>query len=366
VDQLPHMLAALEMFGHQALLPIPDVDRSTYFLCVGGNPLVSNGSIMTAPGIERRLEGVRARGGKLVVVDPRRTETARAADEHHFIRPGTDALLLMAMVRTIFEEKLAAPGRLARFLRGLGELEKAAEPFAPERVAVQTGIAAAEIRRLAREGRAASEIALTSPVGGTVIERGVVEGQYVGPDTPLLTVADLSHVWVMADYYEMDVGRVRVGDVARFTSDGLGGRVFEGRVDFVYPTVSSQTRTLRARVDLANPDGVLRPGMFGRVRVVGRAAPTLSVPSEAVVNTGDHAYVFLAHAGGDFEPRLVWTGMPEGDRVQILKGVAEGDTVVASASFLIDSESRLEAAIAGMSGASGMEDVPGMTHGAGR
>jgi len=228
------------------------------------------------------------------------------------------------------------------------------------------GIPAAEIRRLAREGRAASEIVLTSPVGGTVIERGVVEGQYVGPDTPLLTVADLSHVWVMADYYEMDVGRVRVGDVARFTSDGLAGRVFEGRVDLVYPTVSSQTRTLRARVDLANPDGVLRPGMFGRVRVVGRAAPTLSVPSEAVVNTGDHAYVFLAHAGGDFEPRLVWTGMPEGDRVQILKGVAEGDTVVASASFLIDSESRLEAAIAGMSGASGMEDTPGMTHGAGR
>ena len=99
---------------------------------------------------------------------------------------------------------------------------------------------------------------------------------------------------------------------------------------------------------------------------MGRAAPSLSVPSEAVVNTGDHAYVFLAHAGGNFEPRMVWTGMPEGDRVQILKGVAEGDTVVASASFLIDSESRLKAAIAGMSGASGMESMPGMTHGGGR
>jgi anaerobic selenocysteine-containing dehydrogenase len=155
-DQLPHMLAALEMFGHQALLPIPDVDRSRYFLCLGGNPLVSNGSIMTAPGIERRLKDLRARGGKLVVVDPRRTETARMADEHHFIRPGSDALLLMAMVRTLFEEKRVALGRLSPFTRGLAELEKAAEPFSPERVAPLTGIAPDDVRRIARD-LAASE-----------------------------------------------------------------------------------------------------------------------------------------------------------------------------------------------------------------
>src|ERR1019366_8552167 len=99
-DQLPHMLVALEMFGHQGLIPVPDVDRAPYFLCIGANPLVSNGSIMTAAGIERRLKDLRARGGRLVVIDPRRTETARVADEHHFIRPGSDALLLMAMVRT--------------------------------------------------------------------------------------------------------------------------------------------------------------------------------------------------------------------------------------------------------------------------
>jgi multidrug efflux pump subunit AcrA (membrane-fusion protein) len=231
---------------------------------------------------------------------------------------------------------------------------------------LRLGIPAAEIRRLAREGKATSEIVLGSPVSGTVIERNVVEGQFVEPETPLLTLADLSHVWVVADYYEMDMGRVREGDRARFTSDAMPGRVFEGRVDFVYPTVSSETRTLKARVGLANPDGALRPGMFGRVQVVGRAAPSLSVPSEAVVNTGDHTYVFLAHAGGNFEPRMVWTGSPEGDRVQVLKGVAEGDTVVASASFLIDSESRLKAAIAGMGGGSGMDHMPGMTHGAGQ
>src|ERR1017187_5347605 len=112
-DQLPHMLVALEMFGHQALIPVPDVDRAHYFLCIGANPLVSNGSIMTAAGIERRLEDLRARGGRLVVIDPRRTETARMADEHHFIRPGSDALLLMAMLWTLFEEKRVKLGRLS-------------------------------------------------------------------------------------------------------------------------------------------------------------------------------------------------------------------------------------------------------------
>jgi anaerobic selenocysteine-containing dehydrogenase len=150
-DQLPHMLVALEMFGHQALLPIPDVDRTSYLLCIGANPLVSNGSIMTAAGVEHRLRELRERGGKLVVVDPRRTETARAADRHLFIRPGTDALLLMAMVHTLFAEGRVRPARLAGMTRGLDELERAAAPFTPERVATLTGIAADETRRLARE-----------------------------------------------------------------------------------------------------------------------------------------------------------------------------------------------------------------------
>jgi anaerobic selenocysteine-containing dehydrogenase len=170
-DQLPQMLASLEMFGHQALLPIPDVDRAKFFLCIGGNPLVSNGSIMTAPGIERRLKELRSRGGKLVVVDPRRTETARMADEHHFIRPGTDALLLMAMVRTLFEEKLVAPGRLAGLTRGLAELEAASHDFTPERVAPVTGIAADVTRRLARE--------LARSEGGVVYGRvGVCQQEF--------------------------------------------------------------------------------------------------------------------------------------------------------------------------------------------
>lgn len=221
------------------------------------------------------------------------------------------------------------------------------------------GVPDEEIRRLEREGTAATELVLRSPVDGTVLERGVVEGQFVGADTPLLTVADLSRVWVIADLYEMDYTRLRVGDRARFRADALLNRAFEGRVQFVYPTVSNETRTLKARLVLDNRDGALRPGMYGRVTVSGRGSMALSVPSEAVVNTGEHSYVFLAHEGGRFEPRMVWTGLPEGDRVQILRGVAEGDTVVASASFLIDSESRLKAAVAGMGA---QPSMPGMDH----
>lgn len=164
-DQLPHMLVALEMFGHQALLSVPDVDRAQFFLCIGANPLVSNGSIMTAAGIERRLKDLRARGGRLVVIDPRRTETARMADEHHFIRPGSDALLLMAMVRTLFEEKRVAVGRLGVSTRGLAELESAAAPFSPERVAEHTGIPADVTRRLARDLAASSSGVVYGRVG---------------------------------------------------------------------------------------------------------------------------------------------------------------------------------------------------------
>ncbi|MGE0455218.1 MAG: molybdopterin-dependent oxidoreductase [Vicinamibacteria bacterium] len=151
VDQLPHMLASLLMFGHQLLLPVPDVDRARLFVMLGANPLASNGSLMTAPGMARRLKELRARGGRLVVIDPRHTETAALADLHLPIRPGTDALLLMALVRTLFEEGLVRPGRLDAITDGVADLHRVAEPFAPEAVAPATGIDAAAIRALARE-----------------------------------------------------------------------------------------------------------------------------------------------------------------------------------------------------------------------
>jgi anaerobic selenocysteine-containing dehydrogenase len=150
-DQLPHMLAGLQMFGDALLMGVPDIDRTDFFLCLGGNPLVSNGSIMTAPDMRGRLKALRARGGKVVVVDPRRTETADAADRHLFIRPGTDALLLLSLVHVIFAEHLARPGRIGAFLDGVDDLERAARDFSPEATAAATGIAPDAVRTLARE-----------------------------------------------------------------------------------------------------------------------------------------------------------------------------------------------------------------------
>ncbi len=154
-DQLPHLLAAFAMFGDALLIPVPDIDRTEFFLCLGGNPLVSNGSIMTAPDMRGRLKALRARGGKVVVVDPRRTETADAADRHLFLRPGTDALFLLAMLHVIFAERLARPGRVGTFLDGLDELEQAAREFSPEATSAVTGVAPAELRALVREFAAA-------------------------------------------------------------------------------------------------------------------------------------------------------------------------------------------------------------------
>ena len=151
VDQLPHQLAAYLMFGHQLLLPVPDIDRTDYFLIFGANPLVSNGSMMTAGGIDARLKKLQKRGGRIVVLDPRRTETARRADAHYFIRPGTDVLLLLALLHTLFAERLVQPRRLSAFTKGLAKIETFAADFPAERVAQATGIAAEDIRGLARD-----------------------------------------------------------------------------------------------------------------------------------------------------------------------------------------------------------------------
>lgn len=149
VDQLPHQLVAYWMFGHQLLLPIPDLDRTRYFLVLGANPMASNGSLMTVPDFRGRLRDLRARGGRMVVIDPRRSETAAAADEHHFIRPGTDAVLLLAMIHVVFEQNLLRHERLSSFVDGVEAVGKAVQPFTPEAAAQATGIDAATVRRLA-------------------------------------------------------------------------------------------------------------------------------------------------------------------------------------------------------------------------
>lgn len=150
VDALPRLLASALLYGSSGMLPVPDVDRTDYLLMIGANPIVSNGSIMTAPGFARNMRSIQSRGGRIVVIDPRRTETAEKADEHLFIRPGTDALLLLAIIHTLFAEKLESPGGLAERVNGIEAIRRIAVHYPPGRVAPVTGIPADEIRRLAR------------------------------------------------------------------------------------------------------------------------------------------------------------------------------------------------------------------------
>ena len=155
VDQLPHHLASLWLFGHKSLYPIPDIDRTDYFLMLGANPIASNGSLWTVPDVRKRIKELTRRGGKLVVIDPRFTETAQLASEHHYITPGSDALFLLAILNTLFAENLADPGHLADFTDGLDAVAVAIAEFTPEFAAPHTGISADDARRIARELAAA-------------------------------------------------------------------------------------------------------------------------------------------------------------------------------------------------------------------
>jgi anaerobic selenocysteine-containing dehydrogenase len=172
VDSLPRLLASLALYGNQALLPIPDVDRTQFWLILGANPVISNGSVMSAPDIARRLKAIRARGGRVVVIDPRRNETADLAGEHHFIRPGTDALLIAALIREVLAAGLARPQRFADFVQGLDALERLVAPFSAEAVAPICEIDAHAIRTLAHDFARAESAVCYGRLGTTLQEHG--------------------------------------------------------------------------------------------------------------------------------------------------------------------------------------------------
>jgi anaerobic selenocysteine-containing dehydrogenase len=174
VDQLPHHLVSHWLYGHQLAIPIPDIDHTRFMLILGGNPLASNGSLMTVPDVRARFKALRARGGKLVVIDPRRTETAEVADEHHFIDPGTDALWLLSVLHTLFDEELVQPGPLESLLDHIKAVRDAVAPFRPELTAALTGIDADTTRRLTRELAAADGAVCYGRMGLSTQTHGVV------------------------------------------------------------------------------------------------------------------------------------------------------------------------------------------------
>jgi membrane fusion protein, copper/silver efflux system len=209
------------------------------------------------------------------------------------------------------------------------------------------GLSRAEIDRIAETGEPTRTVAVTAPIGGYVISKNAVQGAFVQPGTQLFEIADLSKVWVLVDIYEYDVGRVSVGQVADVTVGAFPGERFSGKVGFMYPVIDPSTRTMRVRVELDNREMKLRPGMYVSAVIRLDAARATVIPAEALVDTGEHQYVFVVLQGGRFEPRAVKAGHRADDKVQILEGLAPGEQVVTTANFLIDSESRLRGAIEG-------------------
>jgi membrane fusion protein, copper/silver efflux system len=203
-----------------------------------------------------------------------------------------------------------------------------------------------EIRQLERTGAARKSVTIYSPTNGYVLNKLAVEGARVTPGEPLFEIANLDHVWVQADVYESELQFVRLGAPATTTLSYIPGRTWAGRVTFIAPTVDPVTRTVKVRSEFDNADGALKPDMFGDVVIQQPARVVVVVPESAVLQTGTRSVVFLVKADGTFEPREVSVGTKSEQFYEVRSGLAAGEKVVTQANFLIDSESRLKAALA--------------------
>lgn len=201
-----------------------------------------------------------------------------------------------------------------------------------------------EIAKLKETGKPVTDLTINSPVTGYITERNALPNMYAEPSTKLYTVADLSQVWVYAQVFQNDVGRLKPGDRAQITVDSYPGRTFSGQIEEILPQVDMATRTVRVRLTMANPGVKLKPGMFVNVDVKTSLGRQLVVPASAVFQSGTRQLVFLNHGNGSLEPKEIATGPRVGDDFVVLKGLEAHQSIVTSASFLIDSESQLQAA----------------------
>jgi membrane fusion protein, copper/silver efflux system len=208
-------------------------------------------------------------------------------------------------------------------------------------------VSEAQILRLERTGEVRRTLTLYSPIDGFVLSRNLYEQSYVTPQTELYEIADLSTIWVYADVYEYEVPYVKVGQEATMELSYFPGKVYRGGVDYVYPTLDPQTRTVRVRLAFPNPGFDLKPGMFADVEIKIDYGVQTVVPAEAVLNSGTRQIVFLARPGGHFLPRQIELGPQVGNEYVVLRGLAPGETIVSSGNFLVDSESQLQAALGG-------------------
>jgi Cu(I)/Ag(I) efflux system membrane fusion protein len=221
-------------------------------------------------------------------------------------------------------------------------------------------ISQVEIGELQREGRVRDTLVLRAPATGVVMEKMLVDGMRFMPGEPLLRIADLSTLWLIADVFEQDLGLVHPGQRATIRVNAYPDRAFEGRVSFVYPALAAETRTARVRIELPNTGALLKPAMYGSVEIAtpAGAGRVLTVPTSAVIRSGTRELALVQVAEGRFEPRPVKLGI-EGDQyVQIREGVEVGERVVVSANFLIDAESNLRAALSGFAPAGSAPATP--------
>jgi len=221
-------------------------------------------------------------------------------------------------------------------------------------------ISAGQIDRLLETGDVQKALTLYAPVSGVVMEKDVFPGQAFQAGANLYVIADLSEVWVNAEIFEADGGLVRAGMSAEVTVEALPGRSLSGRIEYVYPTLEDRTRSMRARIALANPRAELKPGMYATVRLTAQIGDALSLPASAVLHTGERAVTFVDMGGGSLMPHELELGVRGGDFVQVLSGVEPGQRVATSAQFLLDAESNLAEVMRAMMAQMNLSDMGGM------
>lgn len=221
----------------------------------------------------------------------------------------------------------------------------------------------ATLERLANTGEASRTLTLVSPISGVITRKDVVEGARLEVGATPYEVVDLSRVWVLADVYESELRHVKAGMPATLQLKAFPNRVFAGKVSFLAPVLDPATRTVKVRLEFPNPDGDLRPEMFGEVVLRGTTREGLKIPSDAVVPTGTTQVVFVALGDGRFQPREVRLGESDGKSVEVTSGLKAGDEVVTGANFLIDSESRLRASLAALAASSAGSAPATSSHG---
>jgi Cu(I)/Ag(I) efflux system membrane fusion protein len=217
-------------------------------------------------------------------------------------------------------------------------------------------IAPEDIAAIEKAGEPLRTVPLYAPISGYVIARTAYHGMKVMPADTLFDIVDLSSVWVVADVYEYELPRLKLGQKATVTLAYWPGKEWAGPVTYIYPAVDEKSRTVKVRIDVTNPEGDLKPEMFAQVVIKGAAREALAVPDDAVLDSGTRKIVFLSPGRGRLVPREVEVGERSGGMTEIRKGLEEGDTVALGANFLVDSESQLKAALAGMTAGEGAKE----------